>query len=68
MLYEAFLFWFYKTQEKFSGSKTIFILNAQCCDTMLPIQMTARKYKKLQAIFLFAEISYNNKKHHQTFS
>ena len=64
----AFLFWFYRTQEKFSSSKAIFILNTQCCNTKLPIQMTATKYKKLQAIGLFVEISYNNRKSHQTFS
>ena len=66
----AFLFWFYKTQENLSNSKAIFILNTQCyyIIILVPIQMTARKYKKLQAIFLLVEISYNNRKHHQRFS
>ena len=46
------------------------LLVLQCCNiiTLVLIQMTARKRKKLQAIFLFVEISYNNRKYHQTFS
>ena len=66
LISRAFLFWFYKTQEMFSSSKAIFILNTQC-NAMLPIQMTARKDKKLQAIFLFVEIRKLGK-HHRTFS
>ena len=66
----AFLFWFYKTQEKLSNSKAIFILSAQGCNIIIlaPIHMTAIKYKKFKDIFLFVEINYNNRKHHQTFS
>ena len=50
LLYGALSFWFYKAQEKFSSSKAIFILNTQCCNIIIlvPIQLTARKYKKLQ--------------------
>ena len=66
----TFFFRFYKTQENLSCSKAISILNTQCCNiiTLVPIQMTAMMYKKLEAIFLFVEICYNNRKHHQTFS
>ena len=66
----AFLFLFYKTQGNLSNSKAIFILNTQCyyIIILLPIQMTARKYKKMQTTFLLVEISYNNRKHHQRFS
>ena len=59
-----------KLRKIISSSKTIFILNTQCCNIiiLMSLHMTATKYENIKAIFLFVEICYNNRKHHQTFS
>ena len=44
-----------KLRKSFQVQRPFLFLNTQCCNTMLPIQMTAKKYKKLQAIFLFVK-------------